>query len=428
MLTTRCPHCSTQFRVRPEQLSLRGGRVRCGHCQQAFSALAHLEELAEATPADAPGLSSAPVAAPAGAAPEAAREASQDASQDTSQDTSFPAPEFDVAPPPVVEPALPAFEPAPDFRADAEPAEEDFTAHLHLDGPSPAEVRAEREPEPVAEPEFRLDFTSLEGVPETQPTAAGARLDTGALPLADGEGRVEPAVAVFAPPYVSRVAQELGVEPYAPARDEGFGQTVMLEEPIMPAAAVAAGSASERGPESLFDARQQQINTPRVEDRRVRHTGRWVAGSLLLVLAAAAQLVFVFRTEIAREQPALRDRLEQACAALGCEVPYPRDGIAELKIEGSEFSPEAGGNNRFRLVATIANRARYAQAWPSIELTVTDRFDIAVARRVFGPQEWVPDDYRRLPAFAADSEITTNLAFDLDKLPAAGYRLYVFYP
>lgn len=45
MLTTRCPHCHTAFRIRPEQLSVRGGRVRCGHCQQAFSALAQLEEL-----------------------------------------------------------------------------------------------------------------------------------------------------------------------------------------------------------------------------------------------------------------------------------------------------------------------------------------------------------------------------------------------
>lgn len=45
MLTTRCPHCSTMFRIRPEQLTVRGGRVRCGHCQQAFSALNHLEEV-----------------------------------------------------------------------------------------------------------------------------------------------------------------------------------------------------------------------------------------------------------------------------------------------------------------------------------------------------------------------------------------------
>lgn len=41
MTITRCPACSTAFRVSPEQLALRNGRVRCGHCYRPFDALAH---------------------------------------------------------------------------------------------------------------------------------------------------------------------------------------------------------------------------------------------------------------------------------------------------------------------------------------------------------------------------------------------------
>lgn len=44
MMLTRCPTCSTAFRVTPEQLRARSGKVRCGHCQNIFSALAFLEE------------------------------------------------------------------------------------------------------------------------------------------------------------------------------------------------------------------------------------------------------------------------------------------------------------------------------------------------------------------------------------------------
>ncbi len=51
-LVTACPACGTRFRVRAEQLSARGGRVRCGHCGQAFDALASLGEAA--TPARQP--------------------------------------------------------------------------------------------------------------------------------------------------------------------------------------------------------------------------------------------------------------------------------------------------------------------------------------------------------------------------------------
>jgi predicted Zn finger-like uncharacterized protein len=43
---TRCPSCSTIFRVTPEQLALRQGQVRCGHCRQVFDGHAHLISLA----------------------------------------------------------------------------------------------------------------------------------------------------------------------------------------------------------------------------------------------------------------------------------------------------------------------------------------------------------------------------------------------
>lgn len=43
-MLTRCPACETTFRVTPDQLKIRSGRVRCGECQYAFSALDTLVE------------------------------------------------------------------------------------------------------------------------------------------------------------------------------------------------------------------------------------------------------------------------------------------------------------------------------------------------------------------------------------------------
>ena len=45
---TRCPGCSTIFRVTPEQLALREGQVRCGHCRTVFDGNAQLISLAPA--------------------------------------------------------------------------------------------------------------------------------------------------------------------------------------------------------------------------------------------------------------------------------------------------------------------------------------------------------------------------------------------
>lgn len=43
-MLTRCPDCGTRFRVTPEQLKARAGRVRCGECQHVFNALDSLIE------------------------------------------------------------------------------------------------------------------------------------------------------------------------------------------------------------------------------------------------------------------------------------------------------------------------------------------------------------------------------------------------
>lgn len=43
-MLTRCPACATHFRVTPDQLKLRSGRVRCGECQHVFNALDTLIE------------------------------------------------------------------------------------------------------------------------------------------------------------------------------------------------------------------------------------------------------------------------------------------------------------------------------------------------------------------------------------------------
>ena len=65
---TRCPSCSTTFRVVADQLRISEGWVRCGHCKNIFDAAAHLlEPVASVQPpmAPAPGMPNEGAAAPA---------------------------------------------------------------------------------------------------------------------------------------------------------------------------------------------------------------------------------------------------------------------------------------------------------------------------------------------------------------------------
>ena len=43
--TTRCPSCSTLFKVVADQLRISDGWVRCGHCKQVFDASQHLQKV-----------------------------------------------------------------------------------------------------------------------------------------------------------------------------------------------------------------------------------------------------------------------------------------------------------------------------------------------------------------------------------------------
>jgi len=89
MLMTRCPHCGTAFRVKPEQLRARGGRVRCGHCQAPFSAL---ESLIDSPPASQGADEANTEATPPAASPLAAPAPAP------TQTPTFVAPAANVAP------------------------------------------------------------------------------------------------------------------------------------------------------------------------------------------------------------------------------------------------------------------------------------------------------------------------------------------
>lgn len=62
---TRCPKCSTIFRVTAAQLRAAEGEVRCGNCTISFNALTELtDDLPELTDAVVPGANQGPAAAP----------------------------------------------------------------------------------------------------------------------------------------------------------------------------------------------------------------------------------------------------------------------------------------------------------------------------------------------------------------------------
>lgn len=160
-MLTRCPACETHFRVTPEQLKARSGRVRCGQCRQLFNALDVLieEPMQAMAQARREALPSPEVNA---FPPEPAAEAIPGTDVTTDEIAASPAPTLDLA----VEAPADAF--PPDLETPlAEESAESPESTESTESPEPATADHEiLPPEPV---EPALAGTALES-PETSAT------------------------------------------------------------------------------------------------------------------------------------------------------------------------------------------------------------------------------------------------------------------
>jgi predicted Zn finger-like uncharacterized protein len=161
--------------------------------------------------------------------------------------------------------------------------------------------------------------------------------------------------------------------------------------------------------------------------RRHRHTWAWFAAVLLMLALLAAQAAYYFRAQIAAYFPDLKPHLQRYCELLQCTVGLPQ--FAELlSIEASDLQADANRLSLIVLIATLRNRAPFAQAYPLLELTFTDTQDQMVARRVFTATQYLASNVDPNLGMQANSEFTTKLFIDSGDLKPAGYRLFLFYP
>ena len=162
----------------------------------------------------------------------------------------------------------------------------------------------------------------------------------------------------------------------------------------------------------------------------------WTAAAVLLFLVLTVQMLFYFRGAIALVWPATKPQIQRVCARLGCEVPLPRR--AELmSIETSDLQAEPANPGVMVLSATLRNRAAFPQAYPALELTLTNDRDEPLARKVLQPADYLergPRERRAEDGLAScaggvpSCEIQVKLLFDAASIKASGYRLYLFYP
>ena len=161
--------------------------------------------------------------------------------------------------------------------------------------------------------------------------------------------------------------------------------------------------------------------------KKKKRTWPWIVGSLLLLIILLAQAAYFFRVELAATQPNLKPALISFCRLLQCAVPLPQEADL-IGIESSNLEADPTQASVISLDVLLRNLASYTQAYPNLELTLTDAQDKPLARRTFRPAEYLKPDEDEKQGLTANRELSVKLNLDTTDIKPSGYRLLLFYP
>jgi len=401
---SQCPDCQTRFRVTAEALRTARGTVRCGRCGSAFDALERLSDTIPAAVADV-----APVPL------EVADNLDTASAAPVAEEIHFSAEDLERV-----------FVDARDWQQQFGVPRLVASRSESADGSDEAPV--------VVDEDSRFEDITLEGeriAIDTLPESGSPEIE---LDAADRFEIPSEVAASVVPPEDDRELEELvqqltgefeplrpkdAVAP-VPSPDPEAGASALPE--MRPAAIAEIPLASQRwrSPPQTAEAVTEPEDEPE-EARPERRAFAWTAGSVVLALVLAAQLIHHYRQDLVRH-PRLGAPLRATYEGLGIPLMPNWDlGAIELRQWGNES--EASEDGRRVVRASLTNRAAFAQPHPILRLELDDRFGATVATRDFEPADYLKDPSQATRLIAPGSTAEAELLLADPGTEAVGYRL-----
>ncbi len=268
-----------------------------------------------------------------------------------------------------------------------------------------------------------------------QPDPSATQGDTPVAPAAGGDtsAPATPLTDTAAPPVASSVspapANVKPAEEETAARDAAPDAGDLEALPPAPASArdpapapatVATPATAPTSPVSAAAA-PSFLHGPR-ERRPVLRAAPWQWIALAgLGLLLALQILIADRQRLGAD-PRWRPWVAGVCQVLRCSVPAWREPAAFTMLS-REVRPLPGHAGTLQVQATFRNDARWAQAWPLLQLSLADADGRTIGSRVLRPQEYLgrarPDSATLAPGQSA------QIAFQVRE-PAAETAAFSF--
>jgi len=170
---------------------------------------------------------------------------------------------------------------------------------------------------------------------------------------------------------------------------------------------------------SLADERPAVIETPASQRLFIGLSG-------LLVLLVVWQWIYFTRTSLAANYPPAKPLLQAMCHSLHCEVSLPRD-LAKLTIDDADIQEHKERQGVLIFSSVLMNHGAVAQAYPKVELTLTNMADEPVLRKTLNPEDYLPASVNLAQGLAPQQEQSVKALLGVDEKLVTGFRVAIAY-
>jgi predicted Zn finger-like uncharacterized protein len=422
MLLTTCTTCAAQFKVLPEHLNVRQGRVMCGRCRTVFNAFETLKRVEDELPVmPTPYVPASAAGSPVGIS------AYAQTMPPASSASSYHLPDNEFSAPAATSTGWAARDDSTGrFTPLLETSYVESAGHAAIEDEPGATEPTTKAPE---------DIDSIKSAALIAPDLPEVVVERFSA-LDDDE--------VVTPPHAKTDAGRR--EPIMGARDLRHLSTGAANAPLLDTkleAPLEFTSGPLSGPPLMATDPPEEVDPyTDLRDQEPKVSRRWLVLCGAMVIVLAAQSIFYFRNSLAETYPQLRPTLASACAALGCRLSWARD-TAAIEVKGSELVELPSKPGRMLASATLVNRGKVTQEYPAIELRLTNNTNQIVMSRIL-----MPGDYVARPVAVAgapepggvdkalvdkgitpNAEVAVSLTIEVPpKTAASGYEFLPFYP
>lgn len=384
-LITRCPKCSTAFRVSDEVLSMAKGKVRCGQCFHIFDA----SKLTDSkTASSKPSIETVPQQ-DIPAVKEAAQPSAQSKTTDKTNDTKRTPPEEIVNPD-----WLQTLFDDEDLSPPSEDALEKLTSNNEQSIKSDSGYDTYQET-PQQQPGLATKTTKRTTTAKEQDEPAPWEVE-----LAEVEAALKATSSAPKPtPAITKPIEK------APLVEADTLSAPTTEPDYMVALHSLAQSASEQARPSdaknqhsiLEQLSAQQSLAPLLEENepaaRKKNTRPWLwfFASLLGAALLSAQVATHFFIE-GSSSSNFRSFYRTICSYSGCVLPRFED-VSAITIQHVRIQSHPSIPNTLLVNAIITNTSNFSQPMPKIALEFFDLNGLPVAARLFAPSDYLHKDF-----------------------------------